>query len=224
MFPKYRLHLMNDQVCGWRGAAAQTPLLAIPPNFFAITMGLAGLAGVWRLAGDLYHLPASIGEALSVVTAGVFLLLIVGLGIRVVLGSIILNRLFFRPGLPPGLVPTLAIEMAPPVVAGNAYFTLTSGRIDIVAYVLAGYAVLMVLVQVRLVPLYVKTPFAPSFWAFTFAYAAVASDAMRWITVELPTGGILLGSVLLAAITFLIGGIALRSLIALRQGTFLPAS
>ena len=53
---------------------------------------------------------------------------------------------------------------------------------------------------------------------------AVASDAMRWITVEHPTGGTLLGSMLLAAITFLIGGIALRSLIALRQGTFLPAS
>jgi hypothetical protein len=47
---------------------------------------------------------------------------------------------------------------------------------------------------------------------------------MRWITLEHLTGGILLGSVLLAAITFLIGGIALRSLIALRQGTFLPAS
>jgi hypothetical protein len=37
-------------------------------------------------------------------------------------------------------------------------------------------------------------------------------------------GAIVLGSVLLAAITFLIGGIALRSLIALREGTFLPAS
>jgi len=323
---------------GVRNVATQPRLLAIPPNFFAITMGLAGLAGVWRLAGDLYHLPASIGDALYVVTVGVFLLLIVAFAMKlvltpkavmaelthpvlgpfysllpmsgmllalglepyayrvalvlflvffiatallggwmtgqwivakldadtfhpgyflptvagalvgadgaghfgwiglgwmsfgigmicwVVLGSIILNRLFFRPGLPPGLVPTLAIEMAPPVVAGNAYFTLTSGRIDIVAYVLAGYAVLMVLVQVRLIPLYVKTPFAPSFWAFTFASAAVTSDAMRWITVEHPTGGTVLGSVLLAAITFLIGGIALRSLIALRQGTFLPAS
>jgi len=51
-----------------------------------------------------------------------------------------------------------------------------------------------------------------------------AQQPMRWITLEHPTGGILLGSVLLAAITFLIGGIALRSLIALRQGTFLPAS
>src|SRR2546421_2825539 len=57
---------------GVRNVATQPRLLAIPPNFFAITMGLAGLAGVWRLAGDLYHLPASIGDALYVVTAGGF--------------------------------------------------------------------------------------------------------------------------------------------------------
>src|SRR3989440_11540136 len=85
MFPKCRLHVMNDQVCGWRGAAVQTPLLAIPPNFFAIPMGLAGLAGVWRLAGDLYHLPASIGDALYVVTAGGFLLFIVPVAPEVLL-------------------------------------------------------------------------------------------------------------------------------------------
>src|SRR5256714_14748053 len=59
---------------GVRNVATQPRLLAIPPNFFAITMGLAGLAGVWRLAGDLYHLPALIGDALYVVTAGGFLL------------------------------------------------------------------------------------------------------------------------------------------------------
>src|SRR2546430_17102715 len=60
---------------GVRNVATQPRLLAIPPNFFAITMGLAGLAGVWRLAGDLYHLPASIGDALYVVTAGGFFVL-----------------------------------------------------------------------------------------------------------------------------------------------------
>jgi tellurite resistance protein len=148
----------------------------------------------------------------------------VGIISWVVLGSITLNRLFFQSGLPAGLVPTLAIEMAPPVVAGSAYFTLTGGRIDLLAYVLAGYAVLMVLVQVRLAPLYWRTPFAPSFWAFTFSYAAVASDAMCWIEFKHTTGGPILGFVLLAAITLLIGGIASRSLIAIRQGTFLPAS
>src|SRR2546430_8182841 len=70
---------------GVRNVATQPRLLAIPPNFFAITMGLAGLAGVWRLAGDLYHLPASIGDALYVVTAGGFLLFVVPVAMKLVL-------------------------------------------------------------------------------------------------------------------------------------------
>src|SRR5207237_6163093 len=72
---------------GVRNVATKPRLLAIPPNFFAITMGLAGLAGVWRLAGDLYHLPASIGDALYVVTEGAFLLLLVAFAMDLVLTS-----------------------------------------------------------------------------------------------------------------------------------------
>ncbi len=330
---------VTDETDGVTNVAAQLRLLLVMPlTVFAIPTGLAGLADAWRLAGELDHLPASIGDALYVGAAAVYLLLLVafamkavlkphalladltdpglgpfssllpisgmllalglqpyasllaqvlflmffiatvllggwmtgqwivarldaetfhpgyhlptvagclvgaggagqfgwiglgwmsfGIGIIswLVLESTILSRLFFRPSLPPGLVPTLAIEVAPPAVAGNAYFALTGGRSDVVAYVLAGYAVLMVLVQVRLAPLYWKTPFALSFWAFAFSYAVVAANAMRWIAFEHPTDGIVLGSVLLAAITVLIGGIAARSLIALRQGTFLPAS
>src|SRR5450755_1993817 len=60
-------------------------LLAIPPNFFAITMGLAGLAGVWRLAGELYHLPAAMGDAFYVVAAAVYLLLLVAFAMKLVL-------------------------------------------------------------------------------------------------------------------------------------------
>lgn len=69
----------------------------------------------------------------------------------------------------------LAIEVAPPAVAGDAYFGLTGGRIDTLAYLLAGYTVLMVLVQLRLLPLYLRLPFTPVFWSFTFSYAAVAA-------------------------------------------------
>ena len=92
-------------------------------------------------------------------------------------------------------------------MAGNAYAALTGGRIDAVAYVLAGYTVLMVLVQLRLLPLYRALPFAPSFWSFTFPYAAVAVDAMSWIQVERPAGERLLGCAVLGALTVLIGGI-----------------
>ena len=148
----------------------------------------------------------------------------VGMICWVVIGSIILNRLFFRPTLPAALIPTLAIEVAPPVVASNTYFLLTGGRVDLFAYILAGYAILMVLVQLRLVPVYLKLPFTPGFWAFTFSYAALAGFALRWIGIMHPLAAPLLGFAVLVAITLFIGGIAVRTLVALGQGKLLPAS
>lgn len=47
--------------------------------------------------------------------------------------------------------------------------------------------------------------------------------ALRWIHLQRFAGAIMLGYVVLAAITLFIGGIALRSLVALWQGKFLPA-
>src|SRR5579883_2691824 len=49
--------------------------LAIPPNAFSITMGLAGLAGVWQLAGKLYGFPFQISSVLYLATTVVYLLL-----------------------------------------------------------------------------------------------------------------------------------------------------
>ena len=312
-------------------------LLAIPPNFYAITFGLVGLARVWHLAGSLYGLSAGIGDALFLVAAVIFLLFFAALVIKLVLvpktvladltdaaigpffsmlpiigmllavglepyafdaarilflvffvamvllggwymcqwivtaqdadtfspgyflpsvaggllgadsaasfgltglgwmsfgigiiswlilGPIIFNRLYFRPGLPATLIPMLAIVIVPSVIAGNAYFVLTGGRIDLLAYVLAGYTVLMALVQLRLLPLYLKLKFTPGFWAFTFAYAATAAYALRWIHLQQFAGAAMLGYVVLAVITLFVGGIALRSLVALWQGKFLPA-
>jgi len=324
-------------IIGLKAGRTLHTLLAIPPNFYAITFGLVGLARVWHLAGSLYGLSAAIGDALFLVSALVFLLFFAALVIKLVLapktvladladsaigpmfsllpitgmllavglepyafdaarvlflvffvatvllggwytgqwivatldagnfgpayflptiagcilgadsaasfgltglgwlsfgigmiswlmlGPIILNRLYFRPGLPAALIPTLAIIIVPSVIAGNAYFVLTGGRIDLLAYALAGYTVLMALVQLCLVPLYLKLKFSPGFWAFTFSYAATAAYALRWIHLTQFAGAAMLGYVLLAAITLFIGAIALRSLVALWQGKFLPA-
>ena len=177
-----------------------------------------------------FFLPAVAGGLLGADSAASFSLtglgwLSFGIGIIswLMLGPIIFSRLFFRPGLPAALMPMLVIVIVPPVIAGNAYFVLTGGRIDLLAYVLAGYAVLMTLVQLRLVPLYLKLKFSPGFWAFTFAYAATAAYALRWIHYKQFAGAAMLGYAVLAAITLFIAGIALRSLVACWQGKFLPA-
>jgi tellurite resistance protein len=205
--------------------------------FLTATVLLGGwLTGRW-IVGPLdddsispaYFLPTVAGGLIGGQGAAAFGLIGVGwmsFGIGILcwllLGSLVLNRLFIRPVLPATLVPTLAIEVAPPAVAANAYAVLTGGRLDAVAYMLAGYTLLMVLVQVRLLPLYRALSFAPSFWAFTFSYAAVASTTLRWIHVEHPVGATLMEYTVLGVITLFIGGITMRSLVALQQGRFLP--
>jgi len=206
--------------------------------FFVATVLLGGwYMGQWIVAaldagnfGPAYFLPTVAGCILGADSAASFGLtglgwLSFGIGIisLLVLGPIILNRLYFRPGFPAALTPTLAIIIVPSVIAGNAYFVLTGGRIDLLAYALAGYTVLMALVQLRLVPLYLKLKFSPGFWAFAFSYAATAAYALRWIHLQQFAGAAILGYVVLAAITLFIGAIALRSLVALWQGKFLPA-
>lgn len=147
-----------------------------------------------------------------------------GLGLIcwIVLGSIILNRLFTRPRLPAPLIPTLAIEVAPSAVAVLALFARNGGQIDIWVMLISGYGLLLVLAQIRLLPLYLRLSFAPGFWAFTFSWSAVATVALHWIARGEPPGHRVYSYLVLAAITALIGGIAVRSIVAAARGRFLP--
>jgi len=304
----------------WRSA------LALPPNVFSITMGLAGLAGVWQLASKFFHIPLHMSASLYLATTLVYLVLggafvgkmlcarqrartdlthpvlgpfnslfpisgmLLALGLEpyvhhaalvlflallmiatllgvwmvgywlttrpafdqlhsgyylptvavgligadglarfgfvglawaffvagmlswLITGPIILTRLATRPALPQKLIPTLAIEVAPAALAGSAYFSLTGGRIDVMSALFAGYALLAFLVQLCLVPTYRKLPFAVTFWSFTFPFAAFTAYMLRWLHFGHLINQMPLAYVLLAAITLLIGGIALRSL------------
>lgn len=138
------------------------------------------------------------------------------------LGSILLLRLFTVPPLPMALLPTMAIELAPPVVAGNAWFAVNGGRADALALALAGYAVLMALVQVGLAPAYVRVRFSTGTWAFAFSYAAGITVAIRWLSVEHVPDQRGLTYLLLAPITVGIAALASRTAVALARGTLLP--
>jgi tellurite resistance protein len=138
------------------------------------------------------------------------------------LGSILLLRLFVEPALPVALLPTVAIDFAPPVVAGNAWFAINGGHLDVVALLLAGYALLMLLVQVRLIPAYLRVPFGPGIWAFAFSYAAAFTIAIRWLAAEHVHRQQDWTYVLLAVITAGIGALLVRTGIGLATDTFLP--
>jgi len=205
--------------------------------FIALTVIFAGwMTGQWVAAPlDVdaahpgYFLPSAAGGFIAAFAAeGVHLHLLsevmFGLGVLswVLLGSLLLFRLFFRPMLPTALVPTLAIELAPPVVAGVAYYALSGGRTDTFAAGLAGYALLMGFVQLRFIPLYAKLHLSPATWAFGFTYAAAANDALFWIQARRPSGATAYAAVTVALTTILIGAIALFTASALVRGRFLP--
>ncbi|MEE4545901.1 TDT family transporter [Streptomyces sp. V4-01] len=139
-----------------------------------------------------------------------------------VLGSILLVRLFTQPMLPPPLLPTIAIEVAPPVVAGNAWFAINSGRLDLGAEILGGYALLMVLVQLSMAGTYRRAPFGPGYWAFAFSYAAALTDGIHWLDAEHVDGRRALTYLLLALATLALAALAARTLLGLRRRTFLP--
>ena len=146
-----------------------------------------------------------------------------GLGLVswIVLGSIVLGRLVLGPPLPSALIPTIAIEVAPAPVATFAAFVIDGHRVDATVQLLAGYGLLMVIAQVRLLPAYLALKFMPSFWAFTFAWAAVAFAGLFWLGVTHPTGWRAESYVALALITGLIGAIAARTVVALQRGNLL---
>jgi tellurite resistance protein len=147
-----------------------------------------------------------------------------GLGLIcwIVLGSIILGRLLFRPMLPPALQPTLAIEIAPAAVASLAWFEIHGDRIDTVSALFAGYGLLMVLAQLRLLPAYRRLPFMPSTWAFTFSWAAVACVSLIWLQATHPTGYRVWQYLVLIAVTALIVSITACTLRAISRRQLLP--
>ncbi|MEA2235206.1 MAG: tellurite resistance protein [Solirubrobacteraceae bacterium] len=196
------------------------------------------LLGQWMTGGldektfsTAYFLPilgvGLIGsEAASVVGLHSMAQVYFGIGVVswVFMSSVVLNRLFFRPRLPAPMIPTLAIEIAPPALAGSAYFLLHPGPPDQMALALAGYAALMVVAQARLLPLYRALTFTPGFWSFTFPWAAMVTFSLRWLALENPVGARVYGWILLAAITGLIGAIAARTIVAGVRGQLLPSA
>jgi tellurite resistance protein len=133
--------------------------------FLAVTIAIGGwLTGPWMTGGigpdsvhPGYFLPTAAGGLIGANAAAqvhLHALAVTSFGIGVIcwvmLGSVIMNRLFTRPALPNALVPTMAIELGIPAVAGLAYFAVAGRTVSFVACALGGYAVLMALAQVRL--------------------------------------------------------------------------
>ena len=225
--------LLGVAVAGSRPELGRTVFLAA----LVLTVALGGWLTAQWIVTDLqlaqwhpgYFLPTVAGGLIAAAGSAALgyrslaeLMFGYGLICWFVLGSIMLLRLFTQPALKTPLLPTIAIEVAPPFVAGNAWFEITGDRLDAVALALAGYGVLMVTVQLGMTSVYRTVPFGPGWWAFSFSYAAVVAVAIRWLAAEQVAGQELLTYGLLAVVTLGMAALALRTGVALWRGTYLP--
>jgi tellurite resistance protein len=135
--------------------------------------------------------------------------------------SVVLHRLYSVP-MPALLRPTLGIQLAPPVVGGVAYLSVTTGAPDELAYAMLGYGLLQALVLLRMLPWIRQQPFAPSYWALTFGAATLA--AMPLDMMERGAAGpvALIAPWLFVAANITVGLIALGTLRLILRNQLLP--
>jgi tellurite resistance protein len=120
--------------------------------------------------------------------------------------------------LPAALVPTRAIELAPPALAGATYFDLRGAAPDLVSYAFLLAVAVVAAGQLRFIPSYARPLFGPGFWAFTFPCASVVALGLLWLKIEHPTGASAFAFLAAGAVSLLTGAIAGRSLLAIPRG------
>lgn len=188
-------------ISGWIGHRAfQTPHLS--PAWFIPAVGnvIVPIAGV-----QMGYLEIS------------WYFLSVGLIFWIVLLTLVMNRLIFHDPMPGRLQPTLVILIAPPAVGFLAWFHLT-GEIDAFARILMNGAYLFTALVAVQLPRIVKLPFALSFWALSFPFAAVTIASFLFAAQTGSAVHHLFGTGLMAVLAVIITALLIRTVRALRAG------
>ena len=167
-------------------------------------IGLDSVHGGYLLPTGAAGFVAATGAATAGMTALAIACLAVGLLWWVIITAVLTGRLMSNPVLPAPLVPSLAVLLAPPVVAGGAWFAIAGPVGDPIQLAFAGFTAVALLTQFALIPVYRKTPFTLGFWSFTFPLAALGRYSITWLSLLHPAGwqawSIVIGIVISAAI------------------------
>jgi tellurite resistance protein len=143
------------------------PLQAVHPGFFLPYVAGASIAGI-ALAG--------VGAPTAAMTA-----IGAGLFFWVVISALLFTRLATQEALPQAAQPLFSVLLASPATAGIGWLAANGDRIDPLVDALAGFIILLVLVQFMLFPVYRRGAFTPGFWAFAFPIASTTNFGMRWL-------------------------------------------
>ena len=140
----------------------------------------------------------------------------VGMFFWIILGTLVFYRLIVGDALEPPMRPTLAILLAPPAVAFLAWPQL-SGNDPGAGLMFYFIALLTFLLLIPQIPAFLKLPFFPSWWAYTFPLAAftVASFRFAELTGVLGDAPLLMLAVI---VNVIIATVAVRTLLAVFRG------
>jgi tellurite resistance protein len=94
--------------------------------------------------------------------------------------TLITSRLMTEKQLSDRRFPTLAVMMVPPATGSIAWFALHDNRATTVGIGLATVLAMMTLIQLFILPDYLRLPFTMSSWAFSFPVAATANTVAHW--------------------------------------------
>lgn len=139
----------------------------------------------------------------------------VGLIFWIVLLTLVMNRLIFHDPMPGRLQPTLVILIAPPAVGFLAWVHMID-QIDAFARILMNGAYLFTLLVAVQLPRIVKLPFALSFWALSFPFAAVTVASFLYADRTGSAAHHLFGTVLAGVLLIIIAALVIRTLRAIR--------
>ena len=117
----------------------------------------------------------------------------------------------------------IGIQVAPPVVGGTAYLSLTQGQPDLIAYALLGYGLYQALLMLRLLPWIGTQRFSPAYWAFSFGVAALPGMAIRMVERGANGEMVNLAFGLFVAANVIIGLLMWKTVALWLRGTLLPA-
>jgi tellurite resistance protein len=132
----------------------------------------------------------------------------VGVFFWMMFGTLIVGRLMTEQRLSDARFPTLAVLMVPPATSSIAGFALNDNRITTLGTGLAGVLAMMTLIQLFILPEYLRRPFTISAWSFSFPLAATANTVCHWaIAAPHPVGRVLAWSTLIIA-TAMVGLLA----------------
>lgn len=140
----------------------------------------------------------------------------IGLFFWAILVTVIFYRLITKPALEPQMRPTLVIMIAPPTVSFLSLIAMT-GEMGIGAMALYFVAVFFVLLLIPQIPGFLRLPYFPSWWAYTFPLAAFVVACHRFAYFE----GLFSDAMLLTLtglVSLVIGLVFIRTLLALARG------